>query len=114
MFVPLFASLLGLPTDERCLVPALTPAQALTAILLSAIRSARFWVSERPDKVIVGTSEIPVALWRPLVPLIRSDGRSGGTSFHRWWLSRIRPYNGHCFLLATPSLPSGTRKSGGK
>ena len=26
-FVPLFASLLGLPTDERCLAPALTPAQ---------------------------------------------------------------------------------------
>jgi hypothetical protein len=34
---------------------------ALRAILLSAIRSARFWVSERPDKVMVGTSANPIA-----------------------------------------------------
>ena len=34
---------------------------ALSAILLSAIRSARFWVSDRPERIIVGTSISPIA-----------------------------------------------------
>ncbi len=35
---------------------------ALSAILLSAIRSARFCTSDRPDRMIVGTSASPIAL----------------------------------------------------
>jgi len=34
----LFASLLGLPTDERCLVPALTPAQRNAKTLEAIVR----------------------------------------------------------------------------
>ena len=34
---------------------------ALSAILLSAIRNARFWVSERPDRVMTGSSARPIA-----------------------------------------------------
>jgi hypothetical protein len=37
-FVPLFASLLGLPTDERCLVPDLTPAQRNAKTLGAIVR----------------------------------------------------------------------------